>query len=90
MTVFARTDITSLMMRFVERGHTETCFSFDFTFLNRPANVFGIFLLEMKHFVTFCMHFFIPFPFQHITFIGTFAKQIFYEIVLPAIFNPGS
>ena len=41
------------------------------------------------HFVTFCKHFFSPFLFQHITFIGIFASQIFYEIVLRATFNSG-
>ena len=41
------------------------------------------------HFVTFCMHFFSSFSFQHITSIGIFARQTFYEIVFRATFNPG-
>ena len=45
--------------------------------------------LQCMHFVTFCMQFFGHFPVQHITFIGIFARQIFYEIVLRATFNPG-
>ena len=40
------------------------------------------------HLVTFYMHFFSTFPFRHMTFIGVFARQIFYEIVLRATFNP--
>ena len=79
MTVFARTDITSSMMRFVERGHSEAC-------INRPIYVLSTFLLAIH---PFCAKhaFFSPIPFQHITFIGILARQN--EIVLPATFNPG-
>ena len=47
MTIFARTDTTSSMMRFAERGHTETCFSIDYTSMNRPIYILGTFLLAI-------------------------------------------
>ena len=77
VTVFAWTDITFLMMRFVERGHRETCFSFDCKFINKLYAYWVHFCWQFMHLVTFCMHFFSPFPFQHITFIGIFARENF-------------
>ena len=87
VTVFARTDITSSLMRFVERGHSETCFSFNCTYMNRCIYILGTFLLAMYAFCDIYYTFSSPFPFQHITVIGIFARHIFYEIVLHATFN---
>ena len=89
MTVFARTYITYSIMRFVETGHSETCLSFDCTNTNRPIYILGTFLLAIYTFCDVLYAFFSPFPFEHITFIGICARQIFYEIVLRATFNPG-
>ena len=50
VTVFARTDISSSMMRFMERGHSETCFLFDCTYINRHLYILGTFLLAMYAF----------------------------------------
>ena len=50
VTVFARTGITSSMRRFVEKGHSGTCFSFDCTYINRPIYTLGTFLLAMYAF----------------------------------------
>ena len=47
------------------------------------------FFWQCIHFVTICMHFFSSFSFQHITSIGIFARQTFFEIVFRATFNPG-
>ena len=47
VTVFARTDITSSMIKFVERGYSETCFSFDCTYINRPSYILIAFLLAI-------------------------------------------
>ena len=77
MTVFTRTDITSLIMRFVERGHTETCFSFDFIFLNRPAYVLGTFLREMYAFCDILHAFFHPFSFPAYNFQRYFCETNF-------------
>ena len=89
VAVFARTDITSLMMRFVKRGQSETCFTFDSTYISRPIYIYWVhFYWQCMHFVTFCMYFFSSFPFPHITSISILARQIFYEIVLRATFYP--
>ena len=51
--------------------------------------ILGTFLLVVYAFCDILYAFFSPFLFQHITFISIFARQIFYEIVLRATFNPG-
>ena len=89
VTVFARTDITSSVMRLAERGHSETCFSFDCTCVNRRIYMLGTFLLAIYAFCDILYAFFNPFSFQHITFNDIFARRLFYEIVLRATFNPG-
>ena len=61
VTVFARTDITSLMMRFVKRGQSETCFTFDSTYITRPLYILGTFLLAIDAFCDILYVFFQPF-----------------------------
>ena len=87
MTVFARNDITSSVMRFVERGLSEACLLLSCTYINRPIYVLSTFLLAIHAFFDVLHAFFSPIPFQHKTFIGILARQN--EIVLRATFNPG-
>ena len=75
--MFAKTDITSSMMRFVETEHSETCFLFHFTYINRPIYILATFLLAMYTSCDILHAFFQPCFFPTYNFIGIFAKQNF-------------
>ena len=77
VTVFARTDITSSMMRFVERGHNETCFSFGCTYINRSIYILGTFLLAMYAFCDILYAVFQPFSLPTYNFYRFFCETNF-------------
>ena len=85
----ARTDITSSMMRFVERGNSETYFSFDCTYINRPVYILGTFLLAMNAFCEILYAFFKPISLPVYNFHRYFCETNFLWNNLRATFNPG-
>ena len=88
-TAFARTDITSSIMRFVERGNSETYFSFDCTYINRPVYILGTFLLAMNAFCEILYAFFKPISLPVYNFHRYFCETNFLWNNLRATFNPG-
>ena len=86
-TMFARTDITSSLMRFVERGHKETCFSFNCVYINRTIYMLDTFLLAMYAFRGILYTFFQPFSLRTYNFHRWFWETNFLWIVLRATFN---
>ena len=85
VTVFARTDITSSMIKIAERGYSETCFSFDCTYINWPSYILGTFPFAIYASCDILYAFFQYFSLPAYNF---FARQIFCEIVLRTTFNP--
>ena len=89
MTVFARTDTTSSMMRFAKRGHSETCFSTDCTYINRPIYILGTFLLAIYTSSDILHAFFQSFSLPTYNFHQYFRETNFLWNSLRATFNPG-